>query len=73
MTIKSIDECTGDREIDLTGPKGNVFFLMAQAESFARQLDRDPGPILADMRSSNYKHAIEVFEREFGDFITLYR
>lgn len=29
--------------------------------------------VCAEMRSGNYEHLLEVFEREFGDFVTLYR
>ena len=63
----------GFREIDLTGPDGNAFALMGYAKRFAKQLDLDPQPILDDMMSGDYEHLLEVFEEQFGSFVTLYR
>lgn len=74
MAIKSIDEMKSRPvEIDLTGPDGNVFFLMGRAKKYASQLGLDGEAILNDMRSSNYDHAVDVFEKHFGSFVTLYR
>lgn len=60
-------------EIDLTGPEGNVFVLMGYAKRLARKLDLDGDEILKDMQSSDYRHALGVFERHFGHIVTLYR
>jgi len=60
-------------EIDLTGPQGNAYVLLGLAEDLAKQLDKDPAAILAEMKSGDYDHLIEVFEREFGEHVTLYR
>ena len=60
-------------EIDLTGPEGNVFVLMGQALSLAKQLDRDGDAIVAEMKSGDYENAVAVFDREFGEYVTLYR
>ena len=74
MTIKSIEELKSRPiEIDLTGPKGNAFFLMGMAQNFYKQMGKDPKPILDEMKNSDYENLLEVFEREFGDFVTLYR
>ena len=74
MTIKSIDEKLDLRpEIDLTGPQGNVFCLMGYAEDLAKQLGRDTVAIVNEMKSSDYENAVQVFDREFGEFVTLYR
>jgi len=59
--------------IDLTGPEGNAFVLLGKASSYARQLDLDPKPILEDMKSGDYEHLIEVFEKHFGKFVILER
>jgi hypothetical protein len=59
--------------IDLTGPEGNVFFLMGKAQQFAKELGLDGKKIVADMMSSDYDHAVDVFEEHFGSFVTLYR
>ena len=60
-------------EIDLTGPQGNAFYLMGVADKLAERLDKDGPAILAEMKSGNYEHLLEVFEREFGEYVTLYR
>ena len=60
-------------EIDLTGPDGNAFVLMGYASNLAKQLKKDEGAIREDMQSGDYEHLVEVFDREFGDYVTLYR
>lgn len=61
------------REIDLTGPDGNAFVLMAYAKRFAKQLGKDGDAIVKEMMSGDYENLLLVFDREFGDFVTLYR
>ncbi len=74
MTICSRDDMPSDKpEIDLDGPNGNAFVLLAFAKQWATQLGKDPDPILDDMKSNNYEHLVEVLEREFGDYVTFYR
>jgi len=73
MTIKSIDEKPAERSIDLTGPKGNAYFLLGYAKSLAKDLGRDPKDITDRMKSGDYENLIEVFEKEFGEYVTLYR
>ena len=58
-------------EIDLTGPQGNVFFLIGTAKNLAKQLGLDGKEIQAKMMSGDYENLIEVFDREFGDFVIL--
>ena len=60
-------------EIDLTGPQGNAFVLIGYASNLAKQLKKDENAIKEDMRSGDYEHLVEVFDREFGDYVTLYR
>ena len=43
------------------------------AKKYAKQLEIDPQPILDDMMSGDYEHLLEVFEEQFGSFVTLYR
>ena len=59
--------------IDLTGPDGNVFVLMGKAKGFARDLGLDGDEIIKDMMSSDYEHAVKVFDSHFGDFVTILR
>lgn len=74
MAIKSVKEKESRKpEIDLTGPNGNVFFLMGTAKKWAKDLGKDPDAIIAEMKSGDYENAVQVFEREFGDFVILYQ
>lgn len=63
-------------EIDLTGPEGNAYVLLAYADRFARQLgysDFDRNCLLDNMKLSTYDMLVEIFDREFGSFVTLWR
>ena len=60
-------------EIDLTGPNGNTYVLMGYASNLSKQLNKDFKSIREDMESSDYEHLLEVFDREFGNYVTLYR
>ncbi len=60
-------------EIDLTGPNGNVFVLIANAKNFAKQLGLNGQAIIDDMMKKDYDHAIDVFEENFGEYVVLYR
>jgi len=59
--------------IDLTGPDGNAFVLMGYASRFAKQLGKDGKAIQEEMMSGDYEHLLEVFDREFGEFVVLER
>jgi hypothetical protein len=71
--IKSINQKSDAIEIDLTGPEGNAFVLLGYASKFAKQLGLDSKAIQKDMMSSDYEHLVEVFDKHFGTFVTLYR
>jgi hypothetical protein len=60
-------------EIDLTGPQGNVFFLIGTAGNLAKQLGLDGARIKKEMMSGDYENAVNVFDKNFGSFVTLYR
>ena len=53
------------RQIDLAGPDGNAFALMAMAQTWGKQLGLDTQAIIADMQSGDYEHLLEVFETNF--------
>jgi len=59
--------------IDLTGPDGNAFALMAYADRFAKQLDLDSVTIKAEMMNGDYENLIKVFDEWFGYFVILER
>lgn len=71
--IKSKSELKRGIEIDLTGPDGNAFYLLAVASKFAKQIGFDEKEIIKDMTSSDYEHLLEVFDSYFGELVTLYR
>lgn len=73
MAIVQKERLRGPIQIDLTGPEGNAFALMGYARNFAKQLGRDPGPILARMTAGDYENLLSVFDGEFGRFVTLLR
>jgi len=59
--------------IDLTGPEGNAFALMAHASNFARQLGLNKNKIITEMKSGDYENLIYVFDKYFGDYVILER
>ena len=71
--IKDVGEMRTNIELDLTGSDGNAFFLLGRAKIFARDLGLDVNAIIDEMMSGNYENLVGVFDREFGDYVTLYR
>lgn len=83
--------------IDLTGPQGNAFFLLAQVRRFAQysrvekeEFEKDldglfeaigredvvisrEEEIIQEMKSGDYEHLVETFDRHFGHFVILER
>lgn len=62
--------------IDLTGPQGNAFNLIALASNFGRQLGMSNSyikEIQANMMSGDYENLIKVFDDEFGSVVILER
>lgn len=74
MTIKSISKLRSKKQqIDLTGPDGNAFVLLGYAKNYCRQLGKNWEDIRFDMTKGDYEHLVEVFDREFGEFVDLFR
>jgi hypothetical protein len=59
--------------IDLTGPDGNVFNLIGVGSKLCTQLGLDKNEFRKEMTSGNYEHAVETFDKYFGEFVTLLR
>ena len=59
--------------IDLTGPDGNAFALLAYAKKFSQDLDKPYDQLLEKMQSGDYENLIKVFDDAFGDFVILER
>ena len=60
-------------ELDLSGPEGNVHYLMALAQRYAIELGLDGNAIVDQMRMKDYEHAVKVFDRYFGKYIIIYK
>lgn len=63
-------------EVDLSGPQGNAYYLLALASNLSRQLRYDTHRtelILDEMRLSDYEGLLHTFDREFGLLVTLWR
>jgi hypothetical protein len=70
--IKKKEEVT-ELVIDLTGPEGNAFVLMAHAKNLAKAMGLDDYTIVAEMMSSDYEHLVETFDKHFGERVVLLR
>ncbi len=68
--IKSKKQSLGI-EIDLTGPDGNAFVLIGKAGNLAKQLGLDKDAIQKEMMKGDYENLVKVFDKHFGNFVTL--
>ena len=59
--------------IDLTGPDGNVFNLIGVGSKLCKELGLDRNEFRKEMTSGNYEHAVQTFDKYFGEFVTLIR
>ena len=59
--------------IDLTGPAGNAFYLIAEATNLSKQLGFDGKKIVEEMQSDDYENLISVFDKYFGEYVILER
>ena len=74
MAIKKLSEARPS--INLNGPEGNVFVLLGYVKTYGKQLELSSErieEIRAEMMSSDYENAVDVFDREFGEYVDLYR
>ena len=61
------------RVIDLQGPQGNAFALIAIADDLLRQLGQRHlfNMMRSEMMSGDYNKLIGIFEKNFGEYVTL--
>ena len=74
--IRNKIENTGPIVIDLTGPDGNAFALLGRVKAYAKQLEMSGAKaerIIYEMQSGDYENLLNVFDREFGDYVILER
>ena len=65
---------TKNREfvINLDGPDGNAFALMAYAKRFAKDLGyASDEAILNNMKSGDYINLVKIFDKYFGKYVIL--
>lgn len=63
-------------EIDLQGPDGNAYALMAHARKLGRQLgfsNKKIDGIIKVMMLTNYEGLLHTFDLYFGDYVIMYR
>ena len=75
IMIRAKSPETTEIVIDLTGPDGNAYSLMATAKHYANMIG---GKLVADdivneMMAGDYENLIKVFDKYFGYFIILER
>ena len=74
--IKILTEREPRIELNLLGSEGNAFFLLGTARNIARQLgwsENRTQTIMQEMASGDYENLVEVMEREFGQYVIMYR
>ena len=58
--------------INLDGPDGNAFVLMAYAKRFAKDMGYvSDEAILNNMKSGDYTNLVRTFDKYFGEFVIL--
>lgn len=60
-------------EIDLQGPEGNAFALLAIAKDLCHKTHIVWEPVKNEMTSGDYENLIQVMDRYFGNLIVMYR
>lgn len=71
MIVKPHTRPQKEIEIDLSGPEGNAFVLMAYAERLAKEHGLEPEPILSEMMSGDYPNLVRTLDRYFGHCLIL--
>ena len=72
MTIRK-KRPTTEMVLDLTGPQGNAFYLLATARKLARECGIDQEEIYTEMKSGDYEHLVKTFDKYFGHIVVLER
>jgi hypothetical protein len=59
--------------VDLSGPDGNAYCLLALASRIGKALGKDTEAIHKRMTSGDYENLLAVFQKEFGKHVVLLR
>lgn len=57
--------------INLDGPDGNAFRLLATAKKYAHWERKKVSQITAEMTSGDYTHLVKTFDKYFGHLVVL--
>jgi hypothetical protein len=71
MFKKKTKEVRTPIHIDIDGPDGNAYALLAYAESLSKQLGKNTDDIINRMMMDDYTNLLEVFNHEFGHIVVL--
>ena len=73
--IRNKQKQSGPIVIDLTGPQGNAYYLMAVVQSTFRKSGAvELGEsIIKEMKSGDYEHLLKTFDLYLGDHFILER
>lgn len=61
----------GKMMIDLDGPEGNAFNLIAVARGLCKRLGIDNKKIETEMIQGDYTNLVKTFDRYFGNYVIL--
>ena len=67
---------SGKIEIDLTGPDGNAFYILAMAKRLCKEFGMTKTyekNLLDEMMSGDYENLLKAFDKSFGLVVTMYR
>ena len=62
--------------IDCTGPDGNAYYLLNACKTMGKLMDwndKEIEKVMDEMKSSDYEHLIQTFDKNFGFYVTLIR
>ena len=71
--IREKQETQGPIVVDLSGPDGNAFVLLAMASRWAKQLGLDYEQIKKEATSGDYENLLSVLDKYFGDYVIFER
>lgn len=59
--------------IDLTGPEGNAYMLLAYARGWSKELGLDWSEVQEELTSGDYENLVLTMDKYFGHFVIFER
>jgi hypothetical protein len=72
VILERVEKPTGI-VIDLAGAEGNAFYILSLAKRLSRTLEKEWHLIQDEMTSGDYDNLVNVFDKHFGDIVTMYK